>query len=217
MELDVRSVAEILELSERRVRQLIDSGDLPARRAGGRFLVEEAQVPRSRPTTRPMSPRIATAFIDWISGYQPSGLSNSERSRLREKLQRLYATPEPADLLRSWLRRHDQVLALQVAARDVAAVREDPRFIPSGVSDDRSGLSAGHEAEGYVQSRDVADLRARYLMVERLPTNVWLHVVERPIPRPAPLGLVIADLARRDGPREDQRVLEMLRGLATKT
>ena len=211
MQLDVRSVAEYLGVSDRRVRQLIDSGDLPAQRLGGRYIIEEYHVPRSRPMTRPMSPRISWAFIDMLSGERPSGISNSERTRLKDKYQRLLTADEPADLLRSWLRKRDQLLFLQVHPRDVAAVREDPRLIPSGMSDDRSGLSAGHEAEGYVHLRDVGDLRARYLMADRLPTNVWLHVVERPVPRPAPIGLVLADLALHDGPREDQRVLTLLR------
>ena len=211
MQLDVRSVAEYLGVSDRRVRQLIDSGALPAQRLGGRYIIEEYRVPRSRPTTRPMSPRISWAFIDMLSGKRPSGISNSERTRLKDKYERLLAMDDPADLLRSWLRKRDQLLFLQVNPRDVAAVREDPRLVPSGISDDRSCLSAGQEAEGYVHPRDVADLRARYLMVDRLPTNVWLHVVERTIPRPAPLGLVLADLASHDSPREDQRVLELLR------
>lgn len=214
MQLDVRGVAEYLGVSDRRVRQLIDSGDLPAQRLGGRYIIEEYHLPRSRPTTRPMSPRIAWAFIEMLSGERPSGISNSERARLKDKYERLLAVDEPADLLRSWLRKRDQLLFLQVHPRDVAAVREDLRLVPSGISDDRSGLSAGHEAEGYVHPRDVGDLRARYLMVDRLPTNVWLHVVERPVPRPAPFGLVLADLALHDGPREDQRVREMVRALA---
>ena len=91
-------------------------------------------------------------------------------------------------------------------------MREDPRLVPSGISDGRSSLSSGHEAEGYVHPRDVGDLKAKYLMIDMEPTNVWLHVVERPIPRPAPLGLVLADLARHDGPREDMRVRQMLHG-----
>jgi hypothetical protein len=40
--------------------------------------------------------------------------------------------------------------------------------------------------------------------------NVWLHVVDRAVPRPAPLGLVIADLADHDGPREDNQVQSLL-------
>ena len=31
--------------------------------------------------------------------------------------------------------------------------------------------------------------------------NVWLNVVDRPVPRPAPLGLVIANVADHDQPR----------------
>lgn len=210
MEIDVKAVAEMLGVTDRRVRQLIESGDLPARRAGGRLLVEESLLPRSRPKTRPMSARIAWAFIDLLSGERPTGLSGSERARLREKLRMLLASPQPAEQLRSWLRMRDQVLRLSVAPPDVGAVRKDGRLVLSGISDGRSQLSAGDEVEGYVHPGDVASLKADYLMAESRRVNVWLHVVERPIPHPAPLGLVIADLAGHNGPREDARVREML-------
>ena len=63
MEIGVKEVAAQLGVTERRVRQLIDAGALPARRVAGRLLVEETGIPRSRPVARPMSPRIAWAFI----------------------------------------------------------------------------------------------------------------------------------------------------------
>ena len=49
-----------------------------------------------------------------------------------------------------------------------------------------------------------------HLMAPVNPANVWFHVVARPLARPAPLGLVIADLADHDRAREDARVAELL-------
>ena len=46
MEIGVKEVAAQLGVTERRVRQLIDAGSLPARRVAGRLLVEEAGIPR---------------------------------------------------------------------------------------------------------------------------------------------------------------------------
>jgi hypothetical protein len=69
----------------------------------------------------------------------------------------------------------------------------------------------GWALEGYVRPADVAPLTFEYLMAEDGAANVWLHVADRPLPRPAPLGLVIADLADQDGPREDARVIELLK------
>ena len=71
-------------------------------------------------------------------------------------------------------------------------------------------MSAGREAEGYVRPRDVEQLMADHLMAAVNPANVWLHIVDRPLARPVPLGLVIADLADHDRAREDARVIELL-------
>ena len=71
-------------------------------------------------------------------------------------------------------------------------------------------MSAGREAEAYVRPGDVEQLMADHLMAAVNPANVWLHVVDRPLARPAPLGLVIADLADHDRAREDARVGELL-------
>ena len=71
-------------------------------------------------------------------------------------------------------------------------------------------MSAGREAEAYVRPGDVEQLMADHLMAAVNPANVWLHVVARPLARPAPLGLVIADLADHDRAREDARVAEIL-------
>ena len=72
-------------------------------------------------------------------------------------------------------------------------------------------MSAGREAEAYVRPGDVEQLMTDHLMAAVNPANVWLHVVDRPLPRSAPLGLVIADLADHDRAREDARVGELLR------
>jgi hypothetical protein len=198
-------------VSERRVRQLIDAGALPARRVAGRLLIEETVIPRSRLVTRPMSARIAWAFIGMLSGDIDSmTVAERELSRLQTKLGELLHRPDPAVLLRSWLRRRARLLRLATPASEVTGLLNDARVVPSGISDPRSAMSAGHEVEGYVHPADVASLMAEHLMAEVTPTNVWLHVVDRPVPSPAPLGLVIADLADHDRPREDARVRDLL-------
>lgn len=211
MEIGVKEVASQLGVSERRVRQLIDAGDLPARRVAGRLLVDEAGIPRSRPVARPMSPRIAWAFVRLLSSEPVADLSDRELARLEGKRRSLHVSPSPAVLLRSWLRSRARLLRLAVSPSEVEGLLEDPRLVPSGISDGRSEMSAGREAEAYVRPRDVEQLMADHLMVPANPANVWLHVVDRPLARPAPLGLVIADLADHDRAREDARVEELLR------
>lgn len=210
MEVSVKEVAAQLGVTERRVRQLIDAGALPARRVAGRLLVEEAGIPRSRPLARPMSPRIAWAFIRLLSRDPAADISDRELARLERKRQTLRASPQPAVLLRSWLRSRAQLIRLTVSPSEVGGLLEDPRLVPSGISDARSEMSAGREAEAYVRPGDVEQLMADHLMAAVNPANVWLHIVDLPLPRPAPLGLVIADLADHDRAREDARVAELL-------
>lgn len=210
MEIGVKEVAAQLGVTERRVRQLIDAGALPARRVAGRLLVEEAGIPRSRPVTRPMSSRIAWAFISLLSGEPAPDISDRELARLETKLLTLLASPRPAVLLRSWLRSRAQLLRLAVSPSDVDELLKDPRLLPSGISDARSEMSAGREVEGYVRPGDVGQLMADHLMATVDPAHAWVHVVDRPLSRPAPLGLVIADLADHDRAREDARVGELL-------
>jgi excisionase family DNA binding protein len=210
VEIGVKEVAAQLGVTDRRVRQLIEAGSLPARRVAGRLLVDEAAVPRSRPVARPMSPRIAWAFIALLSSEPVADISDRELARLETKYRTLLASPRPAVLLRSWLRSRAQLLRLAVSPPEVNGLLEDPRLVPSGISDARSEMSAGREAEAYARPGDVEQLMADHLMAAVNPANVWLHVVDRLLPRPAPLGLVIADLADHDRAREDARVAELL-------
>src|ERR1700677_4727261 len=89
VEIGVKEVAAQLGVTERRVRQLIEAGDLPARRVSGRLLVEEAGIPRSRAVARPMSPRIAWAFIHLLSREPIPDISDRELARLETKYRTL--------------------------------------------------------------------------------------------------------------------------------
>jgi excisionase family DNA binding protein len=213
MEIGVKEVASQLGVSERRVRQLVDAGALPARRVAGRLLVEESGIPRSRLVARPMSPRIAWAFIALLSGEAVPDVSDRELARLEGKCRSLLEYSQPAVLLRSWLRSRAGLMRLAVSPSDVEELLQDSRLIPSGISDARSEMSAGREAEAYVRPDDVERLLVDHLMAEVRPANVWLHIVDRQLERPAPLGLVIADLADHDRAREDARIKELLGSL----
>lgn len=211
MDVGVAEVAERLGVSERRVRQLLVSGRLPARQVSGRWLIDEAAIPRSRRLSRPMSPRVAWAFISLLSDDPVGSLSQPEQSRLRAKHRELLASPEATSLVRSWLPRRARLVRCAVAARDASDLLGDARLVPSGLSDPRSGLSAGTEVEGYVHDDHLAELASDYLLSVAGRANVWLHVADRRLSRPAPIGAVIADLADHDGPREDSQVVSLLR------
>ena len=92
----------------------------------------------------------------------------------------------------------------------VRSIAADARFVLSGISDPRARLSSNGEFEGYVKGNDLAALTQDFLLVPSSQPNVLLHVVDHAIGSPAPLGLVIADLADRNSPREDAQVARLL-------
>jgi len=210
MEVSVAVAAERLGVSSRRIRERIAQGDLVARRVGRAWLLDEAQLGRSERVARPMSPRVAWAFLDLLDGGAGEGVSQPEQSRLRRKREQLSDGDAPT-LLRSWLRNRTSVLRYAAAAADLPALLEDERLVPSGVSDARSGLAAAGVVEGYIAADDLDDLVAEYLLSDKGRPNVILHVlVDRSLPDPLPLPVLLADLADHDGPRESAAVERLL-------
>lgn len=216
MEISVGEAADRLGVSARRVRDRIASGDLRARRVGRAWVLEESQLARSERLGRPMSARVAWAFLDLLAGGKGEGVSQPEQSRLRGKRAQLFASPVPAALLRSWLSSRAGVQRFSAAPADLPALRDDERVVLSGLSDPRSGIAAANVVEGYVAAHHVDDLVKDYLLSNRGEPNVIFHVPDggRPVPRPVPLPVVLADLADHDGPRESAAVERLLQELA---
>ena len=98
--------------------------------------------------------------LHWEILAYHSNVSDGEMRRLGEKLRTLQASPGPANLLRTWLRKRGQVLGPSCSKNDVQELRKNPRLVPSGISDGRCNLSAGNHVEAYIQSMDVKTLRA---------------------------------------------------------
>jgi hypothetical protein len=96
---------------------------------------------------------------------------------------------------------------------DLPGLADDSMVVPSGISDSRARLSSAGEFEGYVNSGDLDKLVRQHLLVRSNSPNVRLHVVDKLPSRPLRLGLVIADLADWNRPREDGRVLELLKSI----
>jgi hypothetical protein len=212
MEVDVREAARRMQVSERRVRQQVAAGSMPSRLVGGRWLVDEAGLPRSRRIARPMSERMAWGLIVLLSGGQPA-VAPSERTRLKQKRDQLIVSQDAPRLLRSWLPSRAERKRFYVASSDLGDLRADPKVLLSGTSDPRSGIAATQEVELYVEAQDLQALAKEFLFSDKGTPNVTVHVARRPVQHGgvAPLGLVIADLADWDRPREDQQVLALLR------
>ena len=202
MDVGVSTAAKYLRVSERRVRQLIVGGGIPARREGGRWLIDEAAVNRAALVSRPLSVRFAGAMVSLLDGQRPPGLRSDEFHRLEAKVDQLKSAEDPVQLLRSWLSRRARRAGYSAASQDIADLLGDARIVASGISDDRSGLSSVREAEGYVEASNLEAVVSDYLLVPSRQANVWLHIGDREIPRPVPAAVVIADLADSNGPRE---------------
>lgn len=210
MEVSVADAASRLGVSPRRIRERIARGDLAARRVGRAWVLDESQLGRSGRVARPMSRRVAWAFLDLLDGGRGEAVSQPEQSRLRRKREQLIVGDAPV-LLRSWLANRATVLRYSAAVADLSALREDPRVVCSGVSDPRSGLSAAGLVEGYIASADRSDLVAEYLLSRRGRPNVLLRVLDdRAFAAPVPLPVLLADLADHDGPRESAVVERLL-------
>jgi hypothetical protein len=202
-------------VSQRRVQAAAVAGSIPARRVGGRWLLDDSTDHDTRPG-RPLSQRTVRAVECRLSGRPDwaDGLSRSERSRLRQRLGELRADPVPWRRIAEWTRAERRApLAYSAAADDLEDLRSDPRLVAGGVSDPRAGISDAGFLEAHVSDSDLAALEREYLLVRSDDApNVELHVhPERPAD-PLPLGTLIFDLARHRGPRERSAATALIHG-----
>jgi hypothetical protein len=210
----VEEYAQWRGISVQRVRELLRSGELPGRRVGARQWDVEETAYTARPRLGPpMSPPMAWALIAMIGGEDrhPDVPPVRLDRLLKNREHLLSAGTEAPAILASWLRHRGERLTYRADPRDLPELMADSRVMPSGVSDERSGISAGDVAEVWL--RDFAqldELIGDYLLLPDDKGNLIMHRGRAHPETIAPLGLVIADLADWNGPREDSRVIELL-------
>lgn len=157
---------------------------------------------------------MAWAFIALLSGSPPHPQAPPIRAdRLNDYRQRLTNSGEAAPvLLASWLRQRGERIVLRAHPDDLEDLRADSRAMLSGISDSRARLSATDTVEIWLRRfMDLERIRGEYLLIDDPKGNVVLHRGGYHHEEThAPLGLVIADLADWNGPREDGRVLDLL-------
>lgn len=211
-ELGVPDVARMLKVSDRRVRQLIDAGQLRARQVGGRWLVDVSSIPSAPRRSRAMSPRFAWGLIEYVEGRRAPWLSPGDFHRLRSFRDRLTTDPEPELLAKSWL--STRATREELSATVPGDLRVDPRVLLSGLSDPRSKMSAADHVEVYVHLDDYQRVLGDHLLVsgDGRRSNVTLHVTELLPSAPVPILLLAADLADHDGPRELGRARDLIVG-----
>jgi excisionase family DNA binding protein len=220
MPVSVPELAKRLNVNESRARHLVRSGRIPAQRVGGRWLIDEADAARygsGAPAGRPLSERSAWQLMlharnAAVHASADSGLSPVEKHRLKQRLQRLEASPDPLRLVSALLARRAERQEYLLSPEDIADLREDPRLHLSGVSHPDSGLLSNSEIEAYVDRDNVMPLVRDWFLVKasagRRP-NVVLHVASE-VPDVLPLLSIAADLAERPGAREQQMARELI-------
>jgi excisionase family DNA binding protein len=233
----VVEAAHLLGVSVERVRQRIRNGSLPALKVGNQWGIDPDLLQGASPLhSRPMSRRMAWAFIEMLGGSSPD-VSPAERLRLRNRAEALRESEDPAQLLRSWASSRAERRQYAAAAPDLDELRADHRLHLSGLSAADSGVIAGGIVEAYVASGDVPGLVADYFLVEPQDHrgNVVLHVLddddkhekhhdhdedrdedpEHVRDELRRLGvswpLIAIDLSEHSGAREQQRAAELVR------
>ena len=215
MDIGVSEFASAKGLSRSRVLQLIRKGDVKARRVANQWIIDASQLINYAPkVSRPFSPKMRRAFIDLLSGMEVSSkLDPTEFSRLRKKLVLLREDDDPALLLRSWLINRADRIELNASPKDLERLRLASEVIPSGASNPVSGMSDGGMFEAYVSRNQLSGVLKKFLLVKSDNPNVLLRVAEKPLPRPLPLGYLLADLSESFGPRERTKVKELIKKL----
>ena len=232
-DISVAEAARRLGVGVPRVHQRIADGSLPATRVGSQWVIDEASLApaaESHAPGRPLSHRSAWALLALSQSDQDAldALAPAERSRARERLQRLLAQSPPgarpseveaqaaAALLRSWFRNRAERRLYRASPRDLPDMRDDHRLTLTGLSHPRSGIAAGDLVEGYLAAEYVDDVVADHLLstpAADRDANVVLHVAAAAPGPMAPL-LLAADLAEHRRPREEARAAELLREIA---
>jgi excisionase family DNA binding protein len=206
MEVSVAEAADILEVSPRRVRQLIDAGRVQARQVGGQWLVEAASLPSGPHRARPMAADVAWAVL---ADLAPEHYAPQDAYRWRQRRNRLVHDPEPERLLASWVASRGRRLLFE--SRASAGLLEDDRVVPSGLSDPRSEIAAGDVVEGYVRDSELDAVRRQYLLRPGgHGSRVVLHIADELPQRPVPPLVLAADLAEHDEPRALNRARELI-------
>jgi len=216
--LSVPEVAERLGVSERRVQQRIADGSLPAERISGRWIVPASAIRGvSSVPGRPLGSTMAWGVLGYLTArdykMEPY-LRSSERHAARQYANKLRHERYPAPLMRAWLKKRSERRLLRAAPPDRSDLRNDERMRLSGLSLPEAGIVAGDIVEAYISPNLFDDVVNDYFLVPAASgeANVILHVADALV-APASPAVIAADLAEHNGPREDGRVEELLRGL----
>jgi excisionase family DNA binding protein len=225
MDLSAGQAAAVLNVSAVRARQLLRSGDLPARRVGSTWVVRSEDVHAmaavARPSGRALSPARVWGLLDLLDGGRAPWLDDSARSKMRSAARTFpgRSAPQLASLLRNRAAVHRVRLHPSAVRRVTAltgAVRAGPRFAAEGGAD---LVVVGEVPEIYLDEPGWDAVVARYRPEERaiepnLVVRVPAGMFGPPVTGSATPAVLAADLLGSVEPRAASAGREWLLDLA---
>lgn len=181
-DITVANAAARLGLSPARVRALIAAGDLPARKLGGRWVLDPVDIDAAdakvRVSGRPWSPRMAWGLIALAERRKPIDLSAPERSRLRSRLR---GQPELGALARL-TRKRSETHRLHLHRGALGRALGWPGGAPTGTSARGHELVKADTVELYLPANSlgqlIRDLHAKPAFGAEVNLTVHVPAVE---------------------------------------
>ncbi len=219
---DVGDVAEELEISERRVRQLLAHGQLSGHRLGRKWIIPQAELDafqeRGRPLGRPWSTGAAWTVLSLVAPLHTQSTA-VQVSRARQRLR-----DHPLTDLLPQLSHRAKRLCFVGHPTAVARLAQDDAVVLSGVSAAQTAgadlVSVAPELEAYVRDVDLLSTSEEYgLVPQSQRPNVWLRVIPSPVwpfapgARHAPDLIVALDLLESSDSRSRRAGLALLESL----
>jgi len=179
--LSVQESAERLGVNERRVRQLIELGRLPAQKVGRQWIVDSQDIAQmlaaDRKAGRPYASRNAWALLVLAGGREPAWLSSSERMRLGNVLE----SQGIAELLPR-LSRRSEVLEWYVHPSLLERLSADGRTVVGGAGAVESPIDE-YLLEVYIPSSATHQIEAEFFVLSGTDRpNVIARLVHGPWP-----------------------------------
>ena len=210
----MREFAKEVGVSRSRVLQLIHKGDVRARRVANQWIIDSSQLDHKAASSRPLSRKMGEALMQILSGDpMPQGLDPAEKARLGKRIDQLKNHEDPSILLRSWLKNRAKKIELNANINDLPKLRMSNEIVLSGASNSKSGMSDSNILEAYIAESSLQEFRKKFLLVNSENPNILLHVVQKQVRNPLPLGYLLADLAESRGPRERDKVKALVKNI----
>lgn len=165
-EVPASEAARRLRVNDSRVRQLIEAGELPARKVANRWLVDAGALERrgvlGPAHGRPLEPQNAWGLLFLGSGEPAPWLASDVRSRLRRRLREGALRRDRGRLVK-----RARVHYFIGAERARAQLMRDSRFVRSGISaaaDHGASLRSPRVLDGYLPEAEVERMAYRFAL-----------------------------------------------------